>query len=82
MHLRCITPELRQSLYRVRICDVVTMHTARRSFATNLWNDGGVSARELMTLTGHTSEGALLAYLNLSREETAKATATRLLGRF
>ena len=67
---------------RVRICDVVTMHTARRSFATNLWNDGGVSARELMTLTGHTSEGALLAYLNLSREETAKATATRLLGRF
>lgn len=67
---------------RVPICDLVTMHTARRSFATNLWNHGGVSARELMTLTGHTSEGALLSYLNISREETARLTSDRLRGKF
>lgn len=64
------------------LCDLVTMHTARRTFATNMYVEAGLSAREVMTLTGHRSESALLTYLNISRDQTAQDAGRKLSGRF
>lgn len=50
--------------------EMVTMHTARRSFATNLYKDG-VSSLTIMKLTGHKSERVFLSYLKESAHENA-----------
>jgi integrase len=44
---------------------LITTHTARRSFATNLYLQG-VDARSIMAVTGHKTEKAFLIYLKLS----------------
>ena len=51
--------------------ELVTLHTARRTFATNMWELQVLSAGELRSLTGHESEQALLLYLNVDREKVA-----------
>lgn len=48
----------------------VTVHTARRSFATNLYLDG-VNSLTIMKLTAHKSEKVFLSYLKASAEENA-----------
>jgi integrase len=50
--------------------ECVTVHTARRSFATNLYLDG-VNSVTIMKLTGHKSERVFLSYLKASAEENA-----------
>jgi integrase len=50
--------------------ELVTVHTARRSFATNLYKDG-VSSLTIMKLTAHKSERVFLQYLKASAEENA-----------
>ena len=50
--------------------ECVTVHTARRSFATNLYLDG-VSSLTIMRLTAHKSEKVFLSYLKASAEENA-----------
>ncbi|MBK6368451.1 MAG: tyrosine-type recombinase/integrase [Flavobacteriales bacterium] len=47
---------------------MVTTHTARRSFATNLYR-GGVPARTIMAVTGHTTEQVFMRYIRLSNDE-------------
>jgi len=42
--------------------EMVSSHTGRRSFATNFYEDG-VAIRELMAVTGHTTEQAFLKYV-------------------
>ena len=54
----------------VRKCDVISTHTARRSFATNAFKEGVPSIR-IMKLTGHRSEKAFLRYIKISQEENA-----------
>lgn len=51
--------------------ELITTHTARRSFATNLFKQG-VKAQTIMQITGHKTEGAFLRYLRISAEENAK----------
>lgn len=46
-------------------------HTARRSFATNLYRRGAPTI-SIMAITGHTSEANFLKYIKVSREEHAK----------
>jgi integrase len=57
--------------------ELVTSHTARRSFATNLYRRG-IPSTQLMLLTGHKTEGAFLRYIKVSREDNARDVAKKL----
>lgn len=48
-------------------CDMASSHTGRRSFATNFYNDG-VPLKQLMTITGHTTEAAIRRYIKKQEE--------------
>ncbi len=51
--------------------ELVTTHTARRSFATNVYKSG-FPAISLMKITGHRTEKAFLLYIKVTPEENAK----------
>lgn len=51
--------------------DLVTAHTARRSYATNAYYSG-VPTIQLMKTTGHKSESTLLKYIRANNKENAK----------
>lgn len=51
---------------------LVTTHTARRSFATNMFLSG-FPAQSIMKITGHRTEAAFMTYLKMSPRENAKA---------
>jgi len=51
--------------------ELITSHTARRSFATNLYLHG-VQSHVIMAVTGHKTEKAFRAYLRLSDMEKIK----------
>ena len=50
---------------------LVSSHTARRSFATNLYKSGFPSI-SIMQITGHKTESSFLKYIKVTREEHAK----------
>lgn len=50
---------------------LVSAHTARRSFATNLYRSGFPSL-SIMAITGHRTESSFLKYIKISREEHAQ----------
>lgn len=50
---------------------LVTSHTARRSFATNLYKSGFPSI-SIMQITGHKTESSFLKYIKVTKEEHAK----------
>ena len=50
---------------------MIKMHTARRSFATNLYLDGAPML-SIMKLTGHTTEINFLKYIKITKEENAE----------
>ncbi len=52
-------------------CDLITTHTARRSFATNLYKSR-FPAISIMKITGHTTEKSFLQYIKIGEEENAK----------
>lgn len=56
---------------------LVTSHTARRSFATNLYRRG-IPSTQLMMLTGHKSETSFMKYIKVSGEDNAKDVAKKL----
>lgn len=51
--------------------ELVTTHTARRSFATNAYKSG-VPTIAIMKITGHTKESTFLKYIKVSAEENAE----------
>ena len=57
---------------------LVTFHTSRRTFATRLYIDSGLTAREVMAFTGHKSETSLLRYLDLDRKQAVLVNAHKL----
>jgi integrase len=57
--------------------ELITSHTARRSFATNLYRRG-IPSTQLMMLTGHKSETSFLKYIKVSGEDNAKDVAKKL----
>lgn len=63
---------------RNELWELVTNHTARRTFATNVYNLDIMSLGELMSLTGHESESSLMVYLNVSRSDVSKRAGLRL----
>lgn len=50
--------------------ELVTTHTARRSFATNAFK-AGIPAISIMKITGHRTEAAFMKYIKISKEENA-----------
>jgi site-specific recombinase XerD len=53
-----------------RKCELVTTHTARRSFATNMYKMG-CPTRSIMAITGHKTENSFRAYIRLDSDEHA-----------
>lgn len=51
--------------------EMVTSHTARRSFATNLYKSG-FPTLSIMKMTGHRTDKAFLSYIKVSEEEHAE----------
>jgi integrase len=52
--------------------ELICTHTARRSFATNLYK-GGLGSIHIIRITGHKSEKNFLKYIKISKEENALA---------
>lgn len=51
--------------------ELVSSHTARRSFATNTYL-AGIPAARIMLMTAHSTEEAFFRYIRISRSENAK----------
>jgi integrase len=51
-------------------CDMVTTHTARRSFATNAFKRN-VPTLSIMQITGHHTESSFMRYIRIGKEENA-----------
>ena len=52
-------------------CELITTHTARRSFATNLYLSGFPSI-SIMKITAHKTESSFMKYIKVSHEENAE----------
>jgi integrase len=48
----------------------ISTHTARRSFATNMYNMN-VPSLTIMAITGHTTEKSFLRYIKINQEQHA-----------
>ncbi|WP_228853066.1 site-specific integrase [Aegicerativicinus sediminis] len=64
----CGTKRIEQSLEKY---EMITTHTARRSFATNMIKRG-LPTRLVMMVTGHTTEAAFNSYIKISNDENAE----------
>lgn len=56
-------------------CDLISSHTARRSFATNLYLSGFPSI-SIMQMTGHKTEKAFMSYIRVTATEHANLLRT------
>ncbi len=56
---------------RSQKCDLVSTHTARRSFATNQFR-AGLPSLTIMSITGHKTEKAFLKYIKVTPSEHAQ----------
>jgi integrase len=54
--------------------EFVMNHTARRSFATNMYLKG-VPSISIMAITGHTTEDNFLKYIKVNKDEHARIVA-------
>ncbi|HDZ40887.1 MAG TPA: hypothetical protein ENH59_04320 [Bacteroidetes bacterium] len=50
--------------------ELITVHTARRSFATNMYM-ADVPTISIMKITGHRTEKSFLKYIRISQEDNA-----------
>ena len=50
--------------------DLISVHTARRSFATNAYLQN-VPTSSIMKITGHRTEKSFLKYIKISQEDNA-----------
>lgn len=72
--LKSITRGGRRTTTRYEKWQMVSSHTARRSFATNLYKSGFPSI-SIMQITGHKTETAFLKYIKVSKQEHARLLA-------
>jgi integrase len=61
----------RKIMVSMKKWEMVSSHTARRSFATNEYLNG-TSTLTIMAVTGHKTENAFLKYIKVSRKEEAE----------
>jgi len=55
--------------------ELISSHTGRRSGATNLYNTGRLGLRDIMSITGHTTEKSFMRYIKTSKEDIANKLA-------
>ena len=55
--------------------ELISSHTARRSFATNMYMTGRMKASDIMTITAHTTEKSFFRYIKITQDDTAKQIA-------
>lgn len=58
--------------------ELVSSHTARRSAVTNMYKSGLLDKREMMAISGHTTEKIFEDYIKLGTFEQAKRIAEKL----
>lgn len=63
----------------MRFCDMISTHTARRSFATNAYA-AGVGLASIIAVTGHSSERSCRSYLKLDARDKALMAAENFKG--
>jgi integrase len=51
--------------------ELISTHTARRSFATNAFK-AGVPSISIMRITGHSTEKAFMKYIKITNEDNAR----------
>jgi len=61
---------------------VVTTHSARRSFATNMYKHYNLPPVTIMKVTGHKSEAVFLKYIRMTPEENAQTILDAVNKRF
>lgn len=57
--------------------ELVSSHTARRSFATNFYQKG-YPAIEIMKITGHATERQFMEYINIDKRANARSMAAKM----
>lgn len=67
----------KQTSRRIDKCELVSAHTARRSFATNLYKRG-LPTTMIMSVTGHETEKAFRTYIKITRYEHAEMILEKL----
>jgi len=73
-HLITITKGgVRQAQYYEK-WQLVTPHTGRRSFATNMYK-AGFPVKSIMKITGHRTGAAFFRYIRIDKEENAETLA-------
>lgn len=60
--------------------ELATSHSARRSGITNLYTEGNLDTREMMSISGHQSEKVFAEYIKLSKLEQAMKVGSKRLG--
>lgn len=60
-----------------RICDLISSHTCRRSYATNMFKRG-IPTMLIMSATGHKTETKFLLYIRATNEDKANLMAEAL----
>lgn len=78
-----VVPEIRRAKHKegktlVEKCELITTHTGRRSFATNRYLEG-LSALDIMPITGHKTEKAFLTYIKARPKEQRQRMAEHLM---
>lgn len=69
---RTVAGKLMKKKYRKY--ELIASHTARRSFATNLYLEG-IPAAKIMLITGHKTEMSFFRYIRIDKEHNAKELA-------
>ncbi len=72
--IKTITKTTKDGVEKTEISEkwqLVTTHTARRSFATNQYLNG-VPTLSIMAITGHKTESAFMKYIKVTNEDQAK----------
>jgi len=59
--------------------ELISSHTARRSRVTNMYKQGILDTREMMSISGHQSEKVFQRYIKVGVREQARRTAAKLL---
>ena len=72
--LKSITKGGRKTTTAYEKWQLVSSHTGRRSFATNLYKSGFPSI-SIMKITGHKTEAAFLKYIKVSPDDHARMLA-------
>ena len=61
-----------------RVCDLLTSHAARRSFATNMYN-AGLPVASIRAITGHTTDKSFYTYIKTDADGHAAILASSSL---